>query len=188
MGVTRRELLAEAVWASMGASLVVLAGCGRRTGATRGGAGETAPPAFFSMAEMVTLAAACERLLPRDEDPGAIDLGVPGYVDAALAEEAMTSWREPMRAGLADLDARARASARTAFHLATSAEQDEILTAVQNAGEAGDFFARLINLTLEGAFGDPVHGGNRDRAGWQLVGFAGDACAPRAPVVLGRRS
>ena len=37
------------------------------------------------------------------------------------------------------------------------------------------FFNMLLNNTIEGFFADPVYGGNRDKAGWKLVGFPGVA-------------
>ena len=33
--------------------------------------------------------------------------------------------------------------------------------------------ALLRTLVLEGAFGDPAHGGNADGAGWRLLGYPG---------------
>ena len=35
------------------------------------------------------------------------------------------------------------------------------------------FFRQLLDLAMEGFFSDPVYGGNRDMAGWKLVGFPG---------------
>lgn len=35
------------------------------------------------------------------------------------------------------------------------------------------FFAVLLHNTLEGFFSDPLYGGNRDMAGWKLIGFPG---------------
>jgi len=35
------------------------------------------------------------------------------------------------------------------------------------------FFAELLAATFEGFFSDPLYGGNRDMAGWRLVGFPG---------------
>jgi Gluconate 2-dehydrogenase subunit 3 len=42
-------------------------------------------PVWLSDSEYRTLSAACERLIPADETPGAIDAGVPDYVDGLLA-------------------------------------------------------------------------------------------------------
>ena len=37
----------------------------------------------------------------------------------------------------------------------------------------GGFFDMLLNDTYEGMFADPLYGGNRDFAGWKLVGYPG---------------
>ena len=39
--------------------------------------------------------------------------------------------------------------------------------------ETSHFFALLRQNTIEGMFCDPLHGGNADMVGWQLVGFPG---------------
>lgn len=58
-------------------------------------------------------------------------------------------------------------------------EMDSVLKAL----ESGDlqlpsipspvFFETLLANTIEGWFADPVHGGNRNMAGWRMVGFPG---------------
>jgi gluconate 2-dehydrogenase gamma chain len=35
------------------------------------------------------------------------------------------------------------------------------------------FFARLLAITMEGFFGDPIYGGNRNKASWRMLGFPG---------------
>jgi gluconate 2-dehydrogenase gamma chain len=35
------------------------------------------------------------------------------------------------------------------------------------------FFGRLLTLTMEGFFGDPIYGGNRNKASWRMLGFPG---------------
>ncbi|MDR3648874.1 MAG: gluconate 2-dehydrogenase subunit 3 family protein [Acidimicrobiales bacterium] len=41
-------------------------------------------PLWFSDEEFAVLSAACERLVPEDETPGAVSLGVPDYIDGLL--------------------------------------------------------------------------------------------------------
>jgi gluconate 2-dehydrogenase gamma chain len=36
-----------------------------------------------------------------------------------------------------------------------------------------EFFEALLGLTMEGFFADPIHGGNRDRAAWRMIGYPG---------------
>ncbi|MEJ0068512.1 MAG: gluconate 2-dehydrogenase subunit 3 family protein [Pseudomonadota bacterium] len=38
---------------------------------------------------------------------------------------------------------------------------------------AKGFFERLLTLTMEGFFSDPIYGGNRDKVAWKMIGFPG---------------
>ena len=184
---TRRAFIGQVVWASLGAQLVLpLGACRRREDPTR-----PARPdgRFFTAAELAVLAAACERILPRDRDPGAIDLGVPAYIDGAFARAEFQARDHDFRRGLRELDAQATHRFGVAFASARPEQQDGVLSAFQIAGSDPQvhFFADLFHLTLEGAFGDPRWGGNRDRAGWALLGFAPDACGPAGLARLRKR-
>ena len=35
------------------------------------------------------------------------------------------------------------------------------------------FFEQLLQITMEGFFADPIYGGNRNKAGWKMVGYPG---------------
>jgi gluconate 2-dehydrogenase gamma chain len=35
------------------------------------------------------------------------------------------------------------------------------------------FFGALLQITMEGFFADPIYGGNRNKAGWKMVGYPG---------------
>ena len=62
-----------------------------------------------------------------------------------------------------------------------AAQQDEVITALE--ARQGDRLhladarrrssTRVRTHTMEGMFADPVYGGNKDFAGWRLVGFPG---------------
>ncbi|WP_043836129.1 gluconate 2-dehydrogenase subunit 3 family protein [Muricoccus aerilatus] len=54
--------------------------------------------------------------------------------------------------------------------LLTSMEKREINTPEFNASS---FFDLVHNNTMEGFFADPIYGGNKDMAGWKLLGFPG---------------
>ena len=47
--------------------------------------------------------------------------------------------------------------------------QDKKLEAIERTR----FFALLRQNVLEGMFSDPLHGGNANLIGWQLIGFPG---------------
>lgn len=127
---------------------------------------------FFNPQRFLTLAAAAEALLPRDEDPGAIDLGVPGYVDRALAQDDLSPWRKPIVDGLDHLDRQCMQRFHHPFAEASGEEQATLLAEWQ-VGESGEtrFFEVLQGLTFEGAFGDPSYGGNTGGRGFAMVGF-----------------
>jgi len=124
--------------------------------------------------EYDAMAAACERILPRDEDPGAADLGVPGYLDRALSDPRMSHVKDDFIHGLEALMRRAQRQFTKPFPQLTAEQQDTLLTAFKNSpketGE-GHWYELLIVLTMEGAFSDPSYGGNKDRKGWALIGF-----------------
>jgi gluconate 2-dehydrogenase gamma chain len=58
--------------------------------------------------------------------------------------------------------------------------QDDVISALEE-GKAGEFawptaqafFETLRTHTMEGMLADPIYGGNKDFAGWRLVGFPG---------------
>lgn len=58
-------------------------------------------------------------------------------------------------------------------------DQDKVLADVETGSialkdvDGAQFFALLLQNTQEGFFADPIYGGNRDMAGWKLVGFPG---------------
>ncbi len=35
------------------------------------------------------------------------------------------------------------------------------------------WFNELLELTVEGYFGDPLYGGNKDKGAWAMIGFPG---------------
>lgn len=68
---------------------------------------------------------------------------------------------------------------RKSFAELGGAEQDKVLHGLEKGeialtgAPAKEFFAMLWQNTGEGFFADPIYGGNRNFAGWKLVGFPG---------------
>jgi gluconate 2-dehydrogenase gamma chain len=143
------------------------------------------PLRFFSQAEALIVAAAASRIFPSDETgPGAREAGVAVYTDRQLAgpwgrdryrytqgpfeENAPAEFgyqgratpREIYRQGIKELKG---------FDRLQPAEQDEKLKQIERTL----FFSLLRQNTIEGMFCDPMHGGNADMLGWQLIGFPG---------------
>ena len=126
-----------------------------------------------------TLVAACERILPSDEGPGAREAGVGEYLARALAEPFLRPLEKIFVRGCQILDGHAHQRGGQTFADSPSEVQDDILFTVQRDSDRVSrlFFEWLVKLTLEGFLCDPSHGGNRHQVGWHFLGL--DAEEPR---------
>jgi gluconate 2-dehydrogenase gamma chain len=114
-----------------------------------------------------TARAFAARIIPSDDGtPGAEEAGAVWFIDAALGGP-FAGMKEPVLAGLADLDERAQRAHGAPFHAASPEQQDAIISAVAGAS----YFAMARMLVVGGVFADPAHGGNRDHAGFTLLGM-----------------
>lgn len=85
------------------------------------------------------------------------------------------------RRGIRYLDELSRSEAGADFVDLDEAEQDAIVTLLAEDEAPGfgplptaeGFFELVRRHVVEGMFGDPIYGGNRDFAGWRLVGYPG---------------
>ena len=136
--------------------------------------------AFFNHDEAAAMAAFTDRLMPgAPGKPGARDAGVLNYIDLALAG-AYADLQDFYRRGLAQLDEHCRKTYDKSFVGLGTAQQDDVIRALEEGTAGGftwptaqEFFNTVRTHTMEGMFADPVYGGNRDFAGWRLVGFPG---------------
>ena len=121
-----------------------------------------------------TLSAICGRLVPTDDSgPGAVDVGAPCYIQRAL-ESDYASLLPLYQRGLQKLDERARARHGEEFARLDGCAQDPLLREVESGSEGDElrlFFETIRSHTVEGMFGDPSWGGNRDQSGWKLIGY-----------------
>jgi gluconate 2-dehydrogenase gamma chain len=136
--------------------------------------------AFFNADEAAAVAGFAERIFPGAPGiPGARDADVLNYIDLALAG-AYADLQEFYRHGLNQLDAHCRAAYGRVFARLEPRQQEEVVAALE-AGRVAEFtwptargfFNMLRTHTIEGMFADPIYGGNKDFAGWKLIGFPG---------------
>ena len=147
------------------------------------------PPAFERARGMVHFSTATKpprlRHSPNGSCParqalrGASDAEVLNYIDLALAG-AYADLQDFYRRGLTQLDAYCRKTYNEPFVRLDAARQDEVITALEGGKATGftwpatqEFFNTVRTHTMEGMFADPIYGGNKDFAGWRLVGFPG---------------
>lgn len=114
------------------------------------------------------LLAIAARILPEDDNgPGAMSGGVIHFIDRVLGSS-REEWLGLLREGLLELDAQAASRHGSArFSTLDSAEQDALLRAIEDT----EFFVTLRTLTLAGMFALPEYGGNKNHAGYTLIGF-----------------
>jgi gluconate 2-dehydrogenase gamma chain len=143
------------------------------------------PLRSFTESEAAIVAAAAARIFPSDDaGPGAHEAGVVIFIDRQLAgpwgRDARRYTHEPFEEGLVpEFGYQGKAAPRDVyraglkeladFDALTPAQQDEKLKQIENSV----FFQLLRRNTIEGMFSDPIHGGNVDMVGWQLIGFPG---------------
>lgn len=126
-----------------------------------------AAPALLANAATVSLTAAeanwldaiCEQIVPSDEDPGARQAGVVNYIDRQLAGP-LQRFRKAYQDGLADFMRRKPDFLELSFEA-----QTEHLKSI----ETTPFFLMVVDHTMQGFYGDPKHGGNRDRVSWKMM-------------------
>ena|SRR5215471_16982675 len=114
-------------------------------------AAAAAPPASgqtaqLSTAEMESLKAIVDTIIPRTETPGAVDAGVPGYIERRLVGSA--TLLETFRTGIAALDA----AARSRFGASLAALGAERRLALLTANEKAPFVAIVKGLTVDGYY------------------------------------
>lgn len=163
------------------------------------------PPAysFFNAHEAAFVEAAVARLIPADElGPGALEAGVPEYLDKQLggawgagerlyrggpwqAGSASQGYQLPFtpaelfRNALRAVAADVQQKHGGGFAALAPADQDAYLKSLQDSEQdlggvpAAVFFQSLLSMTIEGYFGDPAYGGNKDMAAWKMIGFPG---------------
>jgi gluconate 2-dehydrogenase gamma chain len=123
----------------------------------------------LSSAEADTIEAATGRILPAiDGRAGAREAGAVLFIDQALVTF-NAGQRQLYQRGIADLDRRATQTSRATprFAALEPARQDELLRAIEQT----PFFQALRFDTIVGTFALPAWGGNRDYAGWHLIGL-----------------
>lgn len=87
--------------------------------------------------------------------------------------------REYFAVGIAAANEWSRKTLGRDFDRLATADRVAALTAMEEGKaefanfSARAFFDRLLTMTLEGFFSDPLYGGNRDKASWKMLGFPG---------------
>lgn len=160
---------------------------------------------FFSRGDdFETLSAVTERIYPEDDNgPGAIELGVPYFIDKQLSGAWGTNNKdytkgpfkpqesdthglqsklnrgEMFLVGLRRMQEISQDDHDEKFFDLEGDDQDDILGRFESGdvdvkGMRSDtFFQLLRQTTLEGVYADPAYGGNKDMQGWAMMEYPG---------------
>lgn len=124
-------------------------------------------------AERRTLEAFVDRLIPKDEvGPGAVEAGVVDYIDRCMGGY-LAAEKSMFVEGLTSVNAFTMRTQGAALADLSPEKRDTALTAIEQTPNLRGFFNRVRRLTLEGMFGDPSYGGNKNFAGWDLIRYPG---------------
>jgi gluconate 2-dehydrogenase gamma chain len=84
------------------------------------------------------------------------------------------------RAGIEATNAYCRKTYGKPFDVIDEKQREEVLLglsgnkiAFENGPPVRNFWGVLYQTVIEGMFSDPIYGGNRDKAGWKMIGFPG---------------
>jgi len=172
----KRKVEASLKWnrrAFLQAALVAAAGAG--VACTTNGT----PWRFLTFDEARTLAAISDQIIPPDQDPGAAWAGVVNYIDRQLCGQFQTL-QQTYRRGIAGVDESSRVVYGNAFADLAAQQQIDVLHRLEDSQAPGaiwkqssssEFFALVIDHTMQGYYGDPRHGGNRDGVSWKMLGL-----------------
>lgn len=154
--------LAGASWVLTQLPLIVsISGCARDR------ASRLEPLRVLTEEEARTTRALASQILPSDELPGAEEAGTLYFIDRAL-EVDFAGLAVPLRAAISELDNQARAAHSMAFADLDFAQQTELVRGIENA----PYFGAARLLVVLGTFSLPERGGNRDGAGWRILGMS----------------
>jgi gluconate 2-dehydrogenase gamma chain len=147
-----------------------------------------------------------------DLTPKGTDLGINIFIDRALAGSwgkgdrlyMQGPWKtgvpsqgyqlpltpaELYRAGIEATNAHCRKTYGKSFDRLDEAQRQEVLVGLStgkvnfaSGPPVRVFWATLYQTVMEGMFSDPIYGGNRNKAGWRLIGFPGAIAVHRENV------
>ena len=166
---------------------VMAAAVGGAAAVGRMGRAPEGPWRTFTPEEARLAEAVAEQIVPSDRDPGAREAGVVVYMDRQL-DGPLKRFAEKFKSGLAFLRQTCEAQHGKPFEalpwpdqtrLLEDLERDKAPKEIWTGPGAREFFNLCRDFTMQGFYGSPRHGGNRNYASYKMMGL-------EYPRVIGR--
>ena len=132
---------------------------------------------ILSEEEASCLIALCEQIIPADEDPGATDAGVINFIDKQVSLR-FPEEKDFIKKGVDALQASCRSLYGKKFEELDFNTQTSVATIMDNNklpdefwGEVKQkaFFSRIVLRTMQGFYGMPRHGGNKNYVSYRML-------------------
>jgi len=140
-------------------------------------------------ADAGTVIALCEQIIPADEYPGATDAGVIYFIDRQLGERGFYSnLLSDYKKGIAALNAVCLKLHKARFEELDFNTQKKLLGKVERgklddgtwkAADQKKFFKMILTHAMQGFYGSPRHGGNKNYVSYTMMGI-------EYPLVIGQ--
>jgi gluconate 2-dehydrogenase gamma chain len=137
------------------------------------------PAAALSPDERRLVEAVADQIIPPDDTPGGKEAGVAEFIDRQL-HGTYQHFLPDYRKGLDRIDRTSRRLHQRVFADLTTTHQTALLEMIEadkapegiwEPNEAGQFFRLISDHCLQGFYGSPRHGGNRDFVSWRMIGL-----------------
>jgi len=145
-------------------------------------AAEPAPAGARSLSatQLATATALADRILPRTDTPGALDVGVPEFLDLMHGAYLAPDEKSALDAALAHFERAAQTQHESSFAALPPGRQDALLTAVAESENVREHFLRVRELVVVGYFTSEEVGKNVLR--WDPVPGVFLPCIPLSEV------
>ena len=109
---------------------------------------------YLTPAQLEITSAIAERMIPRTDTPGALDVGVPAFIDLLYGEYMSEDERQLLTRGLGEVEASARSAHGSSFPALGAERQDVVLRGIAQAeeGKPQSFIGLIRSATVLGYF------------------------------------
>lgn len=132
---------------------------------------------FFTEREAELVKSLAEQIIPADKDEGATDANVINYIDKQLVGP-LKRFQDEYKSGLSALETTCKQMHNSSFLDLEWDQQTEFMSQMEARklpeviwpkNEQQSFFSHILDHTMQGFYGSPRHGGNRNYVSYKMM-------------------